>query len=265
MRRFFLIVLMPAFLALLWGENVDPQQIIQKFAGKESEFRELWQKYTYTQKVDFQVLSRSGAVRERQVMEIEIYFTTDGKRQTRILSDRGKLQSVQVSKEDISDAVGLQPFVLTTEELPQYNITYEGEEEVDELSTYVFNVQPKKIEKKKRYFSGRVWVDQKDLQIVMSKGRAVPDYRNNKFPEFETRREQVDGNHWFPTWTKAEDTLVFESGNDVHVRQFITYENFKKFEVGATIKYGKVEEKPDQKPEQQPDQKPEQKPEQPPE
>ncbi len=248
MRRIFLILLVPAFLSPLLADKIDPQQIIQKFAQKESEFRELWQKYTYTQKVEFQVLSRSGAVRERRLMEIEIYFTNDGKRQTRVLSDRGELRSVGVTKEDVSDAVGLQPFVLTTEELPEYNITYEGEEEVDELSTYVFSVEPKKIEKKQRYFQGRIWVDQQDLQIVMSKGKAVPDYRNNKFPEFETRREQVDGNHWFPTWTKAEDTLVFESGNDVHVRQFITYENFKKFEVGTSIKYGKVEETP-QKPE----------------
>ena len=251
MRRIFLILLAPLFLSPVLAANVDPQQIIQKFAAKESEFRELWQKYTYTQKVEFQVLSRAGSVRERRLMEIEIYFTNDGKRQTRVLSDHGELRSVGVTKEDIADAVGLQPFVLTTEELPKYNIAYEGEEEVDELSTYVFSVEPKKIEKKERYFQGRIWVDQQDLQIVMSKGKAVPDYRNNKFPEFETRREQVDGNHWFPTWTKAEDNLVFENGNDVHVRQFITYENFKKFEVGTSIKYGKVEEPP-----QKPDQKP---------
>jgi len=260
MRRIFLILLIPAFLAPLWADNVDAQQIIQKFAQKETEFRELWEKYTYTQRVEFQVLSRTGAVRERRLMEIEVYFTNDGKRQTRVLSDRGELRSVGVSKEDISDAVGLQPFVLTTEELPQYDIEYDGEEEVDELSTYVFKVEPRKIEKKKRYFQGKIWVDQQDLQIVMSRGKAVPDYRDNKFPEFETRREQIDGNHWFPTWTKAEDVLVFDNGNDVHVRQFITYENFKKFEVGTSIKYGKVEGKPEDKPEEKPDQ-PEKKPE----
>ncbi len=257
MRRIFLILLlMSGALAPVWAENVNPQQIIQRFAQKESEFRDLWQKYTYTQLIEFQVLSRAGAVRERQLIEIEVYFTNDGKRQTRVLSDRGQLRSVGVTKEDISDAVGLQPFALTTEELPQYNITYEGEEVVDELSTYVFKVEPKKIEKKKRYFEGRIWVDQQDLQIVMSKGKAVPDYRDNKFPEFETRREQIDGDHWFPTWTKAEDILIFDNGHDVHVRQFITYENFKKFEVGTSIKYGKVEETP-QKPDDNPEKPPE--------
>jgi len=260
MRRILLILLMPAFaLTPLFADNINPEEVIQKFAQKESELRDLWEKYTYTQKIEFQVLSRAGSVRERQLMEIEVYFTNDGKRQTRILSDRGKLESLRVSKEDISDAVGVQPFSLTTEELAQYNITYEGQETVDELDTYVFNVEPKKIEKKKRYFQGRIWVDQQDFQIVMSRGKAVPDYRDNKFPEFETRREQIDGNNWFPTWTKAEDTLIFDNGNDVRVRQFITYENFKKFEVGTSIKYGKVEGQPEKQPENQPEnqQKPE--------
>jgi len=264
MRRILLILLMPAFaLTPLFADNVNPEEVIQKFAQKESELRDLWEKYTYTQKIEFQVLSRAGSVRERQLMEIEVYFTNDGKRQTRILSDRGKLESLRVSKEDISDAVGVQPFSLTTEELAQYNITYEGQETVDELDTYVFNVEPKKIEKKKRYFQGRIWVDQQDFQIVMSRGKAVPDYRDNKFPEFETRREQIDGNNWFPTWTKAEDTLIFDNGNDVRVRQFITYENFKKFEVGTSIKYGKVEGQPEKQPENQPENQPEkqQKPE----
>lgn len=241
-----LIVLMSVFLTPLLAEDVDPQAVIQRFAQQESEFRDLWEKYTYTQRVEFQVLSRAGAVRERRLMEIEIYFTNDGKRQTRVISDRGELRSVGVTKEDISDAVGLQPFVLTAEELPQYKIEYEGEEQVDELNTYVFEVEPRKIEKKKRYFKGRIWVDKQDLQIVRTLGRAVPDYRNNKFPEFETLREQVDGKNWFPTWTKAEENLVFDNGNEVHVRQFITYENFKKFEVGTSIKYGKVEGQPEE-------------------
>jgi hypothetical protein len=79
---------------------------------------------------------------------------------------------------------------------------------------------------------------------VMTRGKAVPDYANNKFPEFETRREQIDDEYWFPTWTKAEDTLTFGGIYDrysVHVRQYSTYENFQKFEVGTSIKYGEVE------------------------
>ncbi|HXK59777.1 MAG TPA: hypothetical protein PLP42_07755 [Acidobacteriota bacterium] len=248
MGRIFLAVWIPIlFLTPLsaFDDEVNPEEIIRKFAQKETEFKKLWEQYTYTQKVEFQVLSPSGAVRERRLMEIEVYFTTDGKRQTRVISDRGELRSVGVSKEDISDAVGLQPFVLTSDQLPEYKIEYKGEERVDELDTYVFEVEPRKIKKDKRYFKGRIWVDKIDFQIVMTRGKAVPDYRDNKFPEFETVREQIDGVHWFPTWTKADDTLSFGdlfNRREVHVRQFITYENYKKFEVGTTIRYGKVPE-----------------------
>jgi hypothetical protein len=225
-------------------ERFDPRDIIEKFSRRESELRDVWEKYTYLQRVEFEVLDNRGEPRERRVMEIEVYFTTDGKRRTRVLSDKGELKSVGVTEEDLQDAVGLQPFVLTTEDLPDYEIKYKGRERVDELDTHVFEVKPKKIRGKNRYFKGKIWFDSIDHQIVMTRGKAVPDYANNKFPEFETRREQIDDEYWFPTWTKAEDTLSFGGIYDrysVHVRQYSTYENFQKFEVGTSIKYGEVE------------------------
>jgi hypothetical protein len=256
------------FLVPLRANDIDPKEIIAQFAQKESEFRELWQQYTYLQKVDFEVLSEFGKVQERQSMEIEVYFTTDGKRETRVLSERGKLRAVRVTREDIQDAVGLQPFVLTSEELPEYDVKYKGEEKVDELDTYVFDVKPRKMRDGRRYFKGRIWVDSLDHQIVMTLGKAVPDYRDNKFPEFETRREQIDGQYWFPTWTKADDILSFGdfyNRREVRVRQFITYENFRKFEVGTSIKYGTVEPQqptqPSQPPPPQQDEKPAETPE----
>ncbi len=222
-------------------EDLPPEEIIRRFSEKESEFREVWKNYTYKQKIVFQVLSGSGRVREQQEMEIEAYFTRDGRRETRVLSNRGRLVSVGLTKEDLSDATALQPFVLTAEELPDYEVSYVGKETVDELDTYVFDVQPTRQKKGQRYFQGRIWVDDLDFQIVMTRGKAVPDYRNNKFPEFETVREQIDGSYWFPTWTKADDVLRFGSvltgRRDVHVRQLITYSDFRKFEVDTSISY----------------------------
>jgi outer membrane lipoprotein-sorting protein len=223
--------------------NVKPEEIIAKFAARENEFRSEWQKYTYTQKIVFEVLSPLGDVRERQTMEIEVYFTNDGERKTRVVHDRGKLRSVQVTKEDLDDAINIQPFVLTTDEIPNYKIKYKGDEQVDELHTYIFDVRPRKIEKNKRYFSGRIWVESEDFHIVMTRGKAVPDYANNKFPTFETRREQIDDVFWFPTWTEADDLLTFGDFNrhrSVRIRELITYEDYRKFEVDTRIKYGEV-------------------------
>ncbi len=191
------------------------QEIIKRFSEKESEFKKTFAQYTYTQHILFQVLSRAGRVREQREMLVEIYFTQDGDREEKILRDRGRLKSVRVSQEDIDDALNVQPFALTAEDLPKYKIKYKGEERVDELDTYVFEVKPKKIRKRKRYFKGRIWVDAQDLQIVRTVGKAVPDYSNNKFPEFETLREQIDGEYWFPTWTEADD--VWNSAMEMSV------------------------------------------------
>ena len=245
------------------GAKLDPQEIIKRFAQKESEFRQVWQQYTYTQDIVFQVLTRTGRVREEREMTIEIFFTSDGERQHRIVYDRGKLESVRLTREDLDDALNLQPFALTTEELPEYEIKYKGEEQVDELNCYVFDVKPKRIRRGQRYFRGRIWVDDLDLQIVMTKGKAVPDFGNNKFPAFETLRQQVDGEYWFPTWSEADDILEFGGGfqrrRRVHVRELITYSNFKKFEVGTSIKFGEVLGEPEPQPEATPE--PEAKPE----
>ncbi len=223
------------------AESPVPEEIIERFAQSESEFRDVWQQYTYRQHILFQVLGPGGVVREQRQVVLDVFFTRDGKRGTRTVSDRGRLKSVGVTEEDMSDATSLQPFVLTSEEIPEYRITYRGAERVDELDTYVFDVEPRRQEKGKRYFKGRIWVDDQDYQVVMTRGKAVPDYRNNKFPQFETVREQIDG-FWFPTWTEADDFLHFGRGNSVHIRQLITYSNFQRFEVDTSIRYEPVDQ-----------------------
>ncbi len=231
---------------LLASDKLEPSEVIQRFTQKESQFREVWQKYTYKQEIIFQVLSAYGKVVEEQVRLVEVYYTTDGQRKSRVLNTHGFLRSIQVTSEDLEDALSLQPFVLTTEEVPNYKIKYLRKERVDELNTYVFEVKPRKIRKGKRYFKGQIWVDDQDDQIVMSRGKVVPDYKNNKFPAFEAVRQQVDSRFWFPIWIKADDTLRFGSllsgYRDVRVRQFITFRDFKKFDVKTSIQFERIEE-----------------------
>jgi len=242
MKRIVCILLLAIpGLNLRAAEDVDPEEIIKRFAAKELEFKAVWEQYTYTQHILFQILSFEGDVQEEQQMTVEVYFTSDGKRKTRTLEERGQLRSLRVSKEDLDDAIYRQPFVLTTLELPNYRLEYRGEKLIDELYTYEFDVEPREIKKGQRYFKGRIWVDDIDFQIVMTRGKVVPDYSDNKFPRFETVREQIDGDYWFPTWTEADDVLQFGQRR-VRIRELITYENFKKFEVNTSIKYGPIEE-----------------------
>ena len=156
-------------------------------------------------------------------MTSDILFTPAGKRFEKVTdAPPPTLQRISLSQQDLDDLEHVQPFVLTSEELPKYDVKYIGREQVDELSTYVFDVGPKKIEKNQRYFQGRIWVDDKDLNIVKSDGKAVPDIikKNNEniFPRFETFRENIEGHFWFPTYTRCDDVLHFRTGPEVRIQ-----------------------------------------------
>jgi hypothetical protein len=144
---------------------------------------------------------------------------------------------VSLSREDIEDLENIQPFVLTMEDLPKYRLEYRGREHLDEIDTYVFQVTPKRMEQGQRYFEGSIWVDDLDLQIVKTYGKAVPDIRRGKqenlFPRFETYRENIDGKYWFPTYTRADDRLRF-SNREVRIRMIVRYSEYKQFK--STVK-----------------------------
>jgi hypothetical protein len=220
--------------------SVPIDQIIQKFAAREAEFKIERDNFTYTQTFSIQTLDNSGRPDGEYKMVSEIVFTPAGKRFERVTyAPTPTLERIQMSQQDFDDLEHVQPFVLTTPELPKYDIKYVDHERLDELGTYVFEVGPKTMEKNQRYFQGRVWVDDKDYEIVKTDGKAVPDVRKkgqeNVFPRFETFRENVEGNYWFPTYTRSNDVLHFSSG-DIPIRMTVRYENYKRF--GVTVKIG---------------------------
>ncbi len=215
-------------------------QIIQRFAAREAEFKTERDNYTYTQTFSIQTLDSGDRPDGEYEMTSEIVFTPQGKRYERVTSaPPPTLQRITLSQQDLDDLEHVQPFVLTTNELSKYDIKYVAREPLDELNTYVFEVGPKTLEKNQRYFQGRIWVDDKDFAIVKTDGKAVPDIRKhgqgNVFPRFETFRENIEANYWFPTYTRSNDVLHFSS-EDVHIRMTVRYENYKRF--GVTIKIG---------------------------
>ena len=172
----------------------------------------------------------------------DIVFNPDGKRTEKVVyAPVNTLQNIIMTPEDIEDIRDVMPFVLTTSEIPNYYIRYLGHEQVDEVPCYVFAVKPKSIDTPgKRYFSGQIWVDDRDFQIVKTYGRGVGDIRKSKgqqFPKFETYREQIDGKYWFPTYTYANDTLNFDQGPQ-RIKQIIKYEDYKQFKSDVNIKFG---------------------------
>jgi hypothetical protein len=229
-------------------KSITPEQIIQRFAAKEKEFKEARDNYTYRQEVKVQTVDGETVDGEYQQV-FDVTFDDKGhKIRNVVFAPQSTLQRIMMTEEDIDDIENRLPFVLTSDEIAEYNILYVGQQQEDELRCYVFDVAPKQIEGKKRYFQGRIWVDDHDFQIVKTYGKTVPDIHKKKsqenlFPKFTTWREQIDNKYWFPTYTRADDTLQF-AGGGVHIREIVKYENYKKFGSNVKITYdGKEVEK----------------------
>jgi hypothetical protein len=222
-------------------DNLDPEVIVQKFAAKEAEFQDARNNYTYRQTVKLQELDFNGnpEIGHWDLVE-DIIFTPEGKRMSKVVwAPVQNLQHIVLTREDEQDLRDVQPFVLTTKDVGLYDIKYTGREQIDEIGTYKFDVKPKKMVAGKRYFQGTIWVDDRDFQIVKTYGKGVGIVKKgNEFPMFETYREQIDGKYWFPTYTRADDTLHFPEGLDQRIRMTVRYQDYKRYEGKSTITYG---------------------------
>jgi hypothetical protein len=222
------------------ADDVNAEDIIRKFAAKELEFQQARNNYTYRQSVKMEEVQGGGKWEEVS----DIIFTPEGKRIEKVVyAPVISLHHISLSPQDVQDLRNVQPFVLTTPEIPEYDIQYLGKEKLDEVGCYTFSVKPKKMLQGKRYFEGQIWVDDRDLQIVKTYGKGVGLLKKSEdqaFPKFETYREQIDGKYWFPTYTRANDTLHFKNGDSVPIRMVVKYQDYKKYEGRSTIKFGDV-------------------------
>jgi hypothetical protein len=214
-------------------KNMTVPELIQKFTANETKVKESRSHYTYTQDVLVQTLNDKAV--DGQYHQVEtVSYDAKGKREENVTyAEQSTLRGIQLSAEDMDDIREFMPLILTTEDLPEYNLTYAGQQHVDDLDTYVFHVVPKKEEKNKRYFQGKIWVDNRDLEIVKNCGKSVPELVHVKKkeaqdlrPTFVTYRQPVDA-HWFPAFVKVDDTLYFKSG-PVHVREIVKFTGYKR-------------------------------------
>lgn len=226
----------------------DIQNIIREFAAKEKIFREARNNYTYHQINKVQQLDPDGNTVGTFQQEWDILYEDSGKRIERVTyAPPVTLKGLMVTKEDLDAMRSIQPFVLTTDELNDYEVKYLGHVKLDEITAYVFSIRPKEIRKDRLYFQGMAWVDDRDLQIVKTEGKIVPESKTkngeNLFPRFTTYREQIDGKFWFPTYTMAKDTLYFSSGA-IDIKQMIRYTDYKQFKSKVRIISSEVADAP---------------------
>src|SRR5262249_44761935 len=224
------------------GPQLPAEEVIRRFTKKESELREIWKEYAYTQETTLRVLGPADTISGEFYQVSEFVFNDADTRIERIIkAPPSSLDQtgLQMTPDDKNALLNIQPFSLTAEELPNFNVSYVGREKLDELNTYVFDVVPKvlsnpreldRMRKQKiegRFFQGKIWVDDQDLQIVKTAGKVVPEFIQ-RFPKFETYRENIDERFWLPTYTYGDDNLEFDRSR-FHVRMIIKYKNYRRF------------------------------------
>ena len=215
------------------------QQIIQAFAAKEGLFKQARDNYTFHQSNKVEELDPDGNTVGMYQQDWDILYDDKGQRIEHVTyAPTDTLKGVIITQDDLETFRSIQPFVLTSEELPQYEVKYLGHAKVDEITAYVFSVRPREIKKGRLYFQGVAWVDDQDLQIVKTEGKIVPERRTKQneslFPRFTTYREQIDGKFWFPTFTMADDTIYFATGG-VHLKEVVRYSEYKQFKSKVRI------------------------------
>jgi hypothetical protein len=227
--------------------GITEDQIIQKFSAAETDFQRAYQSYGFTEDVKVETIEGIDVTGEFRRIS-NVHFDHDKRMEYVTFSPQSSLRGAELSKEDFDD-IERTPFILTTKGILDYNLHYAGRQKVDQLQTYVFDVAPRELAKGRRYFQGRVWVDQQGLQIVKTCGKNVPDevpqkpsrlsrlmrrkkaqQQENVSPTMVTYRQLIDGKYWFPTYRRADDVLHFVNGfttQDVHIREIIKLQDYQ--------------------------------------
>ncbi len=219
--------------------QAEIDSIVKTFTENEKKFRQALTEYVFNRNATIQTIGMGGQITGVYHRQSFMALKEDGERLEKITYfPMSTITEVQISNTDIEDLGGVNAFALEPEMIPQYNFTFIGKEKIDELNLYVFDVAPKVMpdpKSKERFFLGRIWVDDRDLMIVKSKGKGVPEDKNAKYPVVETWRENVDGKYWFPAYATSDDELVFDSGQSVKLRVRVKYTDYTKGTVKIII------------------------------
>ncbi|SPE39844.1 conserved hypothetical protein [Candidatus Sulfopaludibacter sp. SbA3] len=223
---------------VLRGDD-PPANLAKLVAHRETETETERNEYTYRQTVTIEELDNNGGMRGQYREVRDIIFSPQHERTEQLIGKpQNGLKNLIMTEEDFHDVREIQPLVLTEDRLWNYETKIRGEENVDGVDCWVLQVRPRQILEGQRFFDGTLWVDQKEYNIVRMQGQAVPQIRSmkseNLFPRFTTIRKAIDGKHWFPIYTYADDTLQFRTGPQ-RERLRIAYSDYKRFGVDSTF------------------------------
>jgi hypothetical protein len=219
----------------------QPPDLAKRVAKRETEAMKARENYLYKQSVEIEEFAskggRPGVYRENR----EVIFSPAGERTERVIGKPlNNLSKLILTEEDFRDIREVQPFLFTADLVWMYETKLKGEETVDGVECWLLQVRPRQVFPGQRLFDGMFWVDKQSYSVVRSEGVAVPQIlsrkQENLFPRFTTQRQKVDGDHWFPAHTFADDTLHFSSGS-IRERMSIKYTGYKRFGAESNVTF----------------------------
>jgi len=208
---------------------IPEEEIVKKFAANEDVMKKAYDAYTFSQTIRVEEMTDPGG---KFTATGEVSFKPDGQRYMRVTKPpESDLKITNFSLEDVRTIASLPLFVLTTEEIGNYTFKYAGQDKLDDLNTYVFQVTPKQINRSRRFFQGVVWIDDHDYAIVKSFGKFVSEIPGSgsklPFSMFETYRENFQNKYWLPTYTRSDDSIPGPNNSELPLRLVIHSSNFK--------------------------------------
>ena len=212
--------------------SLPPEEIIKKFSEKEDQYLTARAGYGYRKTTRIDEFDHEGRLIGQFLSVSETIRAPNGRVVNKVVEHpQSSLHLVPLEPEDAKELDRIPPFPLVSSQLPKYNLKYIGEEQIDEINCYIFQVKPKGVDRTTAYFDGIAWVDQKYLEVVKTYGKWVNELgdvhiANLPFTTYETYRENVDGKYWFPSYQRSDDTVHLKEG-DFPVRLVIKWAEFK--------------------------------------
>jgi hypothetical protein len=218
---------------------IPSDEIIRRFAAHEDEFARARAGYTYRKVVRVEEMGADGKPTGQAEVTAVPVTASDGTRAQRSTGGQDSTLKVLSLERDALEALANIPaFPLATAQLSKYEIVYVGTQPLDELTTYVFRVTPKQIERVHAYFSGLVWIDNHDLAIVKTYGRWVTETGDVSPPQlpftmYETYRQPVSNKYWLPAYSRSDSSAGTKNGG-VQVRLVIRWDNYTPISEGSS-------------------------------
>lgn len=219
--------------------SLPPAEIIKAFAEKEQLYVQARPKFGYKKSIKITEFGHDGQPSGEFQLTVATVIDTDGRVYEKILEQPpSTLHAVQLSPEDLKIISRIPAYALVPSTLSKYDLRYMGTEKVDEIDCYIFDAKPKLLERANGLFQGAVWVDKKYLEVVKTYGKWVTDLGDEHAPElpfvnFETYRENVEGNYWFPNYSRSDGYLHFKDTGDIPMRLVIKWTDFKPLQASA--------------------------------